>query len=870
MSADAVLPCAEPGLSGAGSGPILPPPPVPDHAVRLPGGDWNLWRSFVLRGTGFPVSMVLALGADEASAAADRYLDACDEVQRRLDPVMLALKQAIDAVASRARGPLRDKRRDILRGRLPAEPRTEIEDALVRAIDRKAAAQAEFVAAFGRAGAIVQERITRIAADPRLREAALWQNHQSLRRIEQKLADPRARHQRRSAEFIAMLIQRYTLKNDSIGFFGPVVWAALSDRPLSAEIRPGPGLVDQRHTYFESWCVDALAEQLDKDPAVRPWMPPRLRTGVWMDTQQIYAPLRGAVRVTAYQRRLLDLCDGRRTARAVAAALLAAPESGVSSEAAVFDALQQLVRLQLVTWRVEVAPQLSPELELAARIAAIGDADLRARCAGALAELVAAKDAVARAAGNADAVGAALEALDRTFVRLTGLEPSRRPGETYAGRALVYEDCRRDCDVTIGGHVLERLGPPLSLMLDGAQWVAATLGEAFAQHMRRCHAALRGRHGEPAVDGHIFYRYVWSTPPATLAAMSQDVQRRYQAMWQSILRIDFAARRVTRSVDEVAAGVRAAFGAPGRLWSRARYFSPDLMIAAAGPDALRRGEFHGVLGEVHSTNSLVWSGLAKQHPDVPTLTGDLGRDAGGSEMVFAQVQKEIWLARTAAFVAAPTAWQYQYGETLPGHPVHRPAPAAKFLAVDTGDRVVMRARDGSLEFDALDLFGMQVCVEANAIIGHGLPSGPHTPRVTIGDLTIVRERWYERPDGMPFLDLEDRPAQFAAVRAWARARGMPRRVFYKTPAERKPCHLDFDSPIYTDLFIRAVRHMRPDSTLRIEEMMPDIDETWLVDADGARYTSELRIAAFRSDACARSGAAGSPLADPADSIARSA
>jgi hypothetical protein len=69
---------------------------------------------------------------------------------------------------------------------------------------------------------------------------------------------------------------------------------------------------------------------------------------------------------------------------------------------------------------------------------------------------------------------------------------------------------------------------------------------------------------------------------------------------------------------------------------------------------------------------------------------------------------------------------------------------------------------------------------------------------------------------------------------------MPRFVFFKVPEEPKPMFLDFASPRSVDAFARIVRKA---SNVTVTEMIPSIEETWLVDADHRSYTSELRMVA---------------------------
>lgn len=114
------------------------------------------------------------------------------------------------------------------------------------------------------------------------------------------------------------------------------------------------------------------------------------------------------------------------------------------------------------------------------------------------------------------------------------------------------------------------------------------------------------------------------------------------------------------------------------------------------------------------------------------------------------------------------------------------------VAVDTGESVVLRARDGSVEFDALELVGQPICVQLHEPIAQRLPAAPRMPRIPIDDLTIARAAWSVSPGDLPWLHDVDRGARFVAARRWARALGLPRHVFYKVPTERKPCYLDFD------------------------------------------------------------------------------
>ena len=118
-----------------------------------------------------------------------------------------------------------------------------------------------------------------------------------------------------------------------------------------------------------------------------------------------------------------------------------------------------------------------------------------------------------------------------------------------------------------------------------------------------------------------------------------------------------------------------------------------------------------------------------------------------------------------------------------------------------------------------------------------LPEEEHAPRVTVGRMVLRREGW-----SIPAAEIPERADDVAA---FARDRGMPRRVFMKSPLERKPMYLDTESPVLSRILCRQARHARetPGARMEFTEMLPGPDECWLADADGKHYVSELRMVA---------------------------
>src|SRR6202034_1608532 len=117
------------------------------------------------------------------------------------------------------------------------------------------------------------------------------------------------------------------------------------------------------------------------------------------------------------------------------------------------------------------------------------------------------------------------------------------------------------------------------------------------------------------------------------AASVAELQRR----WQQVLGPPQSAAR--HQVSAAAISARAAACFPGRplTWSGGRQHSPDIMIAAASPAEVQRGNFLLVLGEIHlATNTLDGRLWVEQHPDPAKLIAAEGADRGPERIALIQ------------------------------------------------------------------------------------------------------------------------------------------------------------------------------------------------------------------------------------------
>lgn len=771
-----------------------------DQHVPLGRTGWVLWRDVALRGAGFPARWILQICDDELAAAADA-----------VDERLQATREQYAKV---------------------------------------------FAAATGRLSAAIQ----RAAAESRFREAVTWQNPAVVRHCLDKAAagEPRNVRGRKHELTIASYLQRYCLKNDTVGFCGPVGWARIESGDIGLSAAPGADLLSQRTTYFENWAIDGIADVIAERPEVWPWLRPRMVPSASLTGWTLWLPFRKPATLSPAEVRALRRCDGHHTVRDLV---------GDPAEAAKVATLLRLRQLGAVQIDLTGALCTWPEREFGARIEEIGDPAARARAGATLSELVSARDAISAAAGQPDQLAHASQRLADTFERITSRGASRRGGLAYAGRTLVYEDTVRDVDVRLGRRVTDQLAAPLGLILDSAVWFANTVGErceAQALQLLDRELARSGRRVMPLLQLAIAVLPEFGLLGTTNddSELVRDVVAEFQRRWSRVLGLPRGAsgpagqHHVTAS--EIAERAAAEFATGPPRWSTAGWHSPDIMLAADDTAALARGDLDVILGELHcASNTLEGRLFCNQHPASERL-----RAAAAAS----RLDQRILLIprRDAALATSRQAWpaemmlpDYTY-VCIGEESLVPPAGATVLRVVDLvvqrhADGLVVRHRDGEGEYGFLEVLGEPLSA---LIASRFRPVGGdarHRPRVTIDRMVLSRAAWTFPVAEPTWAFVHDERDRYVRARRWRAAHGLPERGFFRVPAELKPMAVDFRSLPLVNLLARSIKCSAEAGRgeITITEMLPDIDRLWLADARGARYTAELRVVAVRTGEASR-------------------
>ena len=250
--------------------------------------------------------------------------------------------------------------------------------------------------------------MTAVAQDPRFREAVVWQNrHAAATGLASFLRRPAGSgrgtsRDRGHVQMLTSYLQRYCIKNDTIGFFGPVGWAELGAGEGRISVRPGPEMIASRDVFLEGWAIDALADRLAEDEAMRPWLAPLRSPFIRREGTGYVLPNGQRIELGPLGSALVAACDGTRSARVLMRELGPVPPD---KEPILWGMLAQLHQNGLIRWGFQIPLSPDPERILRELLLQIEDEPLRERSVAALDQVVSGRDAVVRAAGQKRRIG---------------------------------------------------------------------------------------------------------------------------------------------------------------------------------------------------------------------------------------------------------------------------------------------------------------------------------------------------------------------------------------------------------------------------------------------------------------------------------
>ena len=319
------------------------------------------------------------------------------------------------------------------------------------------------------------EKLREFARDPTFQEAVIWQNRQAFETAVQSIArengpSPRNQRQRNHEELIANYAQRYCVKNDTIGFFGPVAWGRIESGSRMLELSYGPSLTKRRQTYFENWAIDKIAASFSLLKGMDWWIAPRLVPDAFIEKGMLQRPGFLPVALSELEQAILSRCDGKTLPQEILLAIQDDPRFEHCSQQDLRGVLKAKADEGVLVWRFLVPVEVNSEIALRQQLLRVGDAELRTTALNLLDKIEAARREVDGAAGDPIQLNRAMRNVELVFEEITNAPGNRNPGTTYGGRTVLYEDCQRDVAIQITPDLLSPIVPALSLLLKSLRW----------------------------------------------------------------------------------------------------------------------------------------------------------------------------------------------------------------------------------------------------------------------------------------------------------------------------------------------------------------------------------------------------------------
>ena len=296
---------------------------LPPHLETLVPFEWGIWRWFVLRGAGFPAEQIKRLAQSSCAVGADALISAEERVQSLFQNAIPILNGTMDELRRKGEDrygqifkSILNARRSLADGKIPRSEdfSPEIQRIFNEIAEAKQECErlnAEWVQSFTNSLNAQTETLRDFARDPMFQEAVIWQNRQAFETAVQSVAreneaTSRNQRQRNHEELVANYAQRYCVKNDTIGFFGPVAWGRIESGSGMIELSYGPSLTKRRQTYFENWAIDKIAASLSLLEGMDWWIPPRLVPDVVIDKGMLQRPGSSPVALSELEQAVLS------------------------------------------------------------------------------------------------------------------------------------------------------------------------------------------------------------------------------------------------------------------------------------------------------------------------------------------------------------------------------------------------------------------------------------------------------------------------------------------------------------------------------------------------------------------------------------
>ncbi|MCD9188124.1 MAG: lantibiotic dehydratase family protein [Pyrinomonadaceae bacterium] len=829
------------------------------HLISL-DQDWFVWKDFCLRSAGFDIALIRELTVRESISAAEEIYKLEIEIGNLRRKIIEALyeKMSISSDAEIKKiNKLKNKfRKDIIADYnfLPAEIIADFQ-AYEKLKKQNAERKAKFAEQYNADWEDAGRKLWNIGKRRDLQEAIIWQNRQAYRDfIKPWLETPLEISQknirsRRKELLLTNYLQRYTTKNDSIGFFGPVTWGKITESRNGITLNEGENFLSYRNVFTEGWAIDILADTFVKETEETSWLKPKKFPFVRVEGDKLFVADEKPQSLPRKFVSVLQLCNGTLDLSEITRKVIEDSESGIDSEREVFNIIQMLEKRQIISnglevpWIADFPAQMTFEEKLAEYIEKIGKAEAKKGIESKFAEYLSALDETRNSAGNVEKLDRSLEDLEAVFTELTGKNANRNAGKTYAGRTIVFEDCRRDVSVLAGKNIVEAIFPALNLLFKSTRWLTGRTAELFNQAFETTFRETLQRTGSQNIEFYEFWKQVNGLFFHETSNLTQEIVPEFQRKWQKILNIPGDKNSVNYSSDELTQAVENEFPAEFPGWSTAKYNSPDIMISAADIDQLNCGDFLYVMGELHlGVNTLMNSMFVRVSENPAEIMKGFFEDFPNPRFIIVP-PKEMVTSRNYPLFNLSKDFYLGFTKNAVDLGRGNYLEISDLIVEKIDGELFVVSRNGKLRFPLKTVFAdilSGICTNLFKMI----EQTEHTPRITIDQLVVRREAWRLAFSELSFAFPKESHERFLEAQIFRRQRNLPKEVFIKITGEIKPFYLNFESPHLVENVCKNIKNQFEQNeagSAVFSELLPSFENLWFTNRKNEHFTSEFRF-----------------------------
>ena len=630
---------------------------------------------------------------------------------------------------------------------------------------------------------------------------------------------------------LLLYLQRVAAKNDTFSEFGPSAWGKVTQRghALSFDSRPG---IARREAFFERWTAQTLAASMNSDPEIFPELCPRVNpNGLLFDSTFLLTDTSEPVAVSPDDVALLARCHGQTPVHAL----------GASDER-----IRDLISKKILIASVEV-PALEPFAFDVLRhdIASWRSSPSRDRWLPIFDSLAESQRKFSAAVN----VVQREEILSMVRGKLAALGAERKTGQRtlYTAFNPIAEECYRECKFEVSEKLIREVISDAEPWIDFWRDTYACVAGRVSANLRALVQKAPMKSGAIALPAFLHFCEAARVPLTGpgLVGMAHVAFQEIKAAFRQRLRPHGEKAEYELSAEDCRV-VRRNFDYP--KFDEFTYPSADLQLAASSIEAINRGNYQWIIGELHPAVATLHHCMYWSCPDPATLSRALESTLNGRPICHFGFFAADFTAHTTirVFDALPQHSIFVSPQRARSHWRYvSPSEVEVCIQDDSGD-VALR-RKGTNE----DLGS----IARNWVIPLGFHPfqfgmSPQMPRLRCGRVIVQRRSWTVSAEELGEGDFSGLSRDLlVATEKLRAAKDWPRFVYIR-PTEQalrrsgaegrdkdtKPVFVDLESYLFLEIFHRWLMKA---GELEVTEMLPAPDDLWWQERDGRR-TFELR------------------------------